>query len=254
MIHEKLGQRFKSLSADRKTVQWKRTIVREAAGLIAISESTKEDMVDYLAIPPERIRVIYLSSSMKKDLTLSLDVSNVNKKPYLLYVGNRDIYKNFIPFLTAVAPVLKQYNMNLICAGGKAFNSQEQDLIRAYGLAKLVEQHPVTDQILAQLYSQAVAFVFPSLYEGFGIPILEAMGCGCPCLLSSSSSLPEVGGDAALYFNPDDVNDMRSVIVRLIDDEHLRGRLSERGLKRSATFSWERTVRETLALYADVLT
>ena len=252
MIHEKFRNQYSSLRVDENTIQWKKEISKGAAGLIAISQSTKNDMVDYFNIKPERIQVVHLSSSTKVQLIKETDHKSV-KKPYLLYVGNRNIYKNFHPFLIAVSPILKQYNLQLICAGGGVFNQVEQKAMKSCGVETYVEQLPITDEVLAQLYSQAIAFIFPSLYEGFGIPILEAMSCGCPCLLSDRSSMPEVAGEAALYFNPDDVDDMRSVIVKLLDDEHLRMGLVSQGIKRASLFSWERNVRETLAMYTNIV-
>lgn len=252
MIHEKLGHQFDSLGIDTNTVSWKKDISKGAAGLIAISESTKKDMIDYLGIAPERIHVVYLSSSMKVEVN-HLASNKINEKPYLLYVGNRNIYKNFIPFLIAVSPILKQYNLRLICAGGTSFNEEEYGIIKSLGVEVNIEQRLITDQVLVQLYSHAVAFIFPSLYEGFGIPTLEAMSCGCPCILSDRSSMPEVAGEAALYFNPDDIDDMRSTIVELLDDKKLREKLVERGTKRASLFSWERTVQETLSLYTNIV-
>lgn len=249
MIHEKLGHQFASLGEDKHTITWKKAISRGATGFIAVSESTKRDMVYYLGINPDRIRVIHLSSSINVATTYA---EKNTDRPYLLYVGKRDIYKNFLPFLTAVAPILKAYNLRLICAGGGAFDEVERHALKRHDVERDVEQCAITDQILVQLYSRAIAFVFPSLYEGFGIPILEAMSCHCPCLLSDRSSLPEVGGEAALYFNPDAVDDMRSTVVKLIDDSNLRKDLSSRGLERAAAFSWERTVQQTLFLYTDV--
>ena len=251
MIHEKLGGKFDSLRADTRTIEWKREIAKRASGLIAISENTKKDMVDYLDVSPERIDVIYLSSSMKINYE-RIDDAEIGEK-YLLFVGNRDVYKNFIPFLDAVAPILLRYQINLICAGGRDFDETERNTIKHLGIGANVEYRAVTDQTLSQLYSQAIAFVFPSLYEGFGIPILEAMSCGCPCLLSDSSSMPEIGGEAALYFNPSDVDDMRLKITQLLDDECLRSDLSKAGINRAALFSWQDTVARTLSLYERIV-
>lgn len=252
MIHEKFCHQYQPLHNDKNIIDWKKVISKEAAGLIAISENTKNDMVDYLGVSPERIKVIYLSSSMKIN-TKDIVNAEISKRPYLLYVGNRDIYKNFTLFLTAVAPILKRYGIRLICAGGGGFNKTEWSLINAHGVESYIEQHSITDQTLAQLYSNAVAFVFPSLYEGFGIPILEAMSCQCPCILSNCSSMPEVAGKAASYFNPEDADDMRSAIIKVMDDKMYRDSLVEGGLKRASGFSWERTVRETISFYDDIV-
>ena len=252
MIYEKFGDRFDAIGENQTIIKWKQEISKNAAGLIAISENTKQDMVNYLGINPERIRVIYLSGSMKFDTHFSVETKR-SQQPYILYVGNRGLYKNFIPFLKAVSPILKTYGLQLVCAGGQPFNNDERTVIKSCDVETNVEYRSVTDQVLADLYSNAVAFVYPSLYEGFGIPILEAMSCRCPCLLSNSSSLPEVAGEAALYFNPDDLDDMRSTLRKLMDDQSLRTQLIEAGIERAATFSWDRTVRETLSLYGEII-
>jgi glycosyltransferase involved in cell wall biosynthesis len=188
---------------------------------------------------------------MKVDVERLVTTTN-SGRPYLLYVGNRDIYKNFIPFLVAVSPILQQYDLGLICAGGGGFNEVEHKAIKSHGVESYVEQRSITDPILAQLYSHAVAFVFPSLYEGFGIPILESMACRCPCVLSDRSSLPEIAGEAALYFNPDNVDDMRAAITKILDDKAYREGLVDRGTKRASIFTWERTVQETLSFYTNI--
>ncbi|MEZ0609312.1 glycosyltransferase family 4 protein [Fibrella sp. WM1] len=249
MIHERFSDQFAELSADRVITSRKREVAKRASHIVAISESTKADIVDLFGTDPAKISVIYLGSSFEVSTTpLSLKTTNTTA-PYLLFVGHRGYYKNFDPFLDAVAPLLKQNGLRVVCAGGGNFSKTELAHIHALGLAGLVTQQPINDQLLRQLYSDAVAFVFPSLYEGFGIPVLEAFSCDCPCLISDQSSLPEVGGDAVLYFNPNDADSIRAGVNQLLSDSTLRLKLIEKGRQRVAGFSWQRTVVETTALY-----
>lgn len=244
MIHEKYHTTFPELAADHKVMAWKKEIVNRATAIIAISENTKRDLVDYYGIPPERVRVIYLGSSVSVETP-----QDSAQNPYLLFVGNRGMYKNFLAFIRAVAPLLRSTNVRVICAGGGAFSPEETAILQQLNLTQLVVQQPITDATLRQLYGQALAFVFPSLYEGFGIPVLEAFACNCPCVLSNRSSLPEVAGSAALYFDPDDPDSIRHTVERILYHPNLRQQLAGQGREQLQQFSWARTVQETLDLY-----
>ncbi|MGV3561022.1 glycosyltransferase family 4 protein [Larkinella arboricola] len=246
MIHEKYHNVFPELAADRLVMDWKKKVVNRATAIIAISENTKRDLVEYYNIPPERVRVIYLGSSVSVEQNR---YKPLDKASYLLFVGNRGMYKNFLPFIQAVAPLLRTHQVRLICAGGGAFSPQERAILQQLELTQLVEQQPITDATLPALYGQALAFAFPSLYEGFGIPVLEAFACNCPCLLSNRSSLPEVAGSAALYFDPDNADSIYNAVERILTNPALRQQLAQQGREQLAHFSWEKTVRETLDLY-----
>ncbi|RRB04075.1 glycosyltransferase family 4 protein [Larkinella rosea] len=249
MIHEKYHPVFPELAADHLVMRWKKQIIERATAVIAISENTKRDLVDYYNIPPERVRVIYLGSSVAVD-DKAMEPSAT--APYLLFVGNRGMYKHFRPFIQAIAPLLRSHQIRVICAGGGGFSSDETTLLRQLQLTNLIEQQPINDDSLRELYRRALAFVFPSLYEGFGIPVLEAFACHCPCVLSDRSSLPEVAGSAALYFDPENPDSIREAVGRILDSPDLRQDLIRRGRERLQQFSWEKTVRETLALYRDL--
>ncbi|GAB3329558.1 glycosyltransferase family 1 protein [Larkinella ripae] len=246
MIHEKYHTVFPELAADHQVMAWKKQIVHQATAIIAISENTKRDLVEYYQVPAERVRVIYLGSSVS---VTEKTAEPSAQKPYLLFVGNRSMYKNFLPFIRAAAPLLRSHQVRVICAGGGAFSSEEKTALHQSGLTDLVEQHPIDDAKLRQLYSQALAFVFPSLYEGFGIPVLEAFACNCPCLISDRSSLPEVAGPAALYFDPDQAESMREAVAQILTKPALRQQLAEQGRQQLQHFSWEKTVQDTLRLY-----
>ncbi|GAB2520384.1 glycosyltransferase family 4 protein [Spirosoma aerophilum] len=250
MIYERLSNQFIELSADKFIIPQKKKIAYRSSHLIAISESTKRDMVEILGIEPSRISVIYLGSSFQPEsINQTTSDLSVTEQPYLLFVGNRAGYKNFSPFLKAVAHLLKRYSIKLVCGGGGSFTSTEKDVIQELSLQGLVEQRLINDTILPTLYKKALAFVFPSLYEGFGIPVLEAFSCGCPCIISDSSSLPEVAEDAAMYFDPTNVGSIEASVEKIILDNSLRSELVSKGWQQLNKFSWSRTVQETLELY-----
>jgi glycosyltransferase involved in cell wall biosynthesis len=151
--------------------------------------------------------------------------------------------------------MLSQMNItrSLICAGGGKFSTQERKEIHRLQLSDKIIQMDIHDNLLAYLYSQAQVFVFPSLYEGFGIPILEAFACGCPVLLSNRSSLPEVGGDAARYFDPESIPSLVEKLAEVMKNKALAEEMRTKGLDRSKLFSWENTALKTIETYKKVL-
>lgn len=249
MIYERLSYQFLELSADKFIIPQKKKIAQRASHIIAISESTKRDMIDILGVEPSKISVIYLGSSFEpKTNQIDTNLDSV-EQPYLLYVGNRSGYKNFVPFLKAISHILKRYSIKLICAGGGNFTKGEDDILQNLHLGKLVEYKAIDDTILPLLYEKALAFVFPSLYEGFGIPVLEAFSCDCPCIISDSSSLPEVAGQSAVYFDPTSSDSIAFAVEKVVLDDDLRNQLIKSGRTQLKKFSWARTVKETLDLY-----
>jgi glycosyltransferase involved in cell wall biosynthesis len=172
-------------------------------------------------------------------------------EPFLLYVGNRGGYKNFLRLLEAygASPQLKT-GYKLICFGGGAFQADELKTMQTLGLdSGQVTQLGGDDQLLAKLYERASAFIFPSLYEGFGIPPLEAMSHDCPVVCSNTSSIPEVVGDAGEYFDPADADSMREAIERVVTSDNHRKLLISKGRARLKYFSWDRCAVETLDIY-----
>lgn len=246
-IKDKFGQQYSHL--DNVSIEKKQQILNQAAKVIAVSENTKNDLVEVFDISPEKIVVIHHATNFH-DITPE-PIAELPKK-YLLYVGSRNDYKQFIPFIEATAELLKEENISLICAGGTAFTSEENQQINALGLNKLVSQKIVTDGTLKTLYQNALAFVYPSKYEGFGIPILEAFASDCPTVLSNSSCFPEVAQDAALYFNPESKTSITTAVRQVISDSSVRQHLIEKGRKRFADFSIEKMTQQTLAVYESV--
>lgn len=249
MIHEKFGHIYPELANDRVTNTGKKLLLQSANKIIAISQSTKNDIVDIYGIDPGKIEVIYLGSSMPK---AKVDAPGILENNYILFVGNRGRYKNWSFFLESIANLLS--GLHVVCAGGGRFTEEEREEIEKLNLQGKVHYEPIkNDASLANLYVNALCFVFPSLYEGFGIPVLEAFSCGCPCVLSDRSSLPEVGGDAAIYFDPEDSSSINKAVSTLINDDMLRESLVQKGYERIKQFSWEKTRDQTYKLYASLL-
>ncbi|PID60303.1 glycosyl transferase family 1 [candidate division KSB3 bacterium] len=246
MIHERYPEYFR---LTERVSAHKYRICQSAARIITISEQTRRDLISFFGIAPEIIDVVYLANS----LVLADDELAV-KLPdfYLLFTGSRKIYKNFYFLLRALADILRDNNITLVCTG-KAFSAAEYQFFELLGVENHVRHISADDNTLAALYHHALAFVFPSLYEGFGIPVLEAFACGCPAILSNSSSLPEVGGDAAAYFEAKDARSIQEAVTRVIFHEELRRELIAKGTERLQHFSWERTARQTATVYARAL-
>ena len=246
MIHEKFPDYF---PVHDKTISQKLLTMKAAAKIIAISESTKNDILElYPEIPSQKIQVVYLAPSIEKGTILT-----TLPKKYLLFVGNRGLYKNFIRFFDAVVPLLqKDHDLVLLCAGGGTFYPHEIKSIEDNNLKSQVVQYRFKDSELHDIYKNAIAFVFPSEYEGFGIPVLESMISGCPAILSNVSSLPEIGGDAAVYFDPFNVEDIRNKVEKVLTDENLRSVMIEKGLRQAEVFTWEKTFEQFIAVAESV--
>lgn len=245
-IHEKYPEIINSID---RTLEYKKEIISKANLILAISNSAKNDLINIYKIPAEKIKVVYLAASINKNFALSKEQLSLPEK-YILFVGNRDFYKNFKNFIQAIAPLLKeQKDLFLISAGGGGFSNDEIKYFRSMQIENKVIYKNADDASLATLYSNALAFIFPSLYEGFGIPALEAMNCDCPVIMSNTSSLSEVGGDAAIYFEPNDIEDIKNKIAKVIFDKELRKELIEKGKIQRSKFSFEKTAKETLEVY-----
>jgi len=249
MIHEKFASSFPH--AD-KTARYKALAAERADHVICISDSTRSDAIEILGIAPEKTSVIYLGFDLMNTAGAYVEERIFSgRKPFLLYVGNRGGYKNFVRLLEAYAtsPQLKA-GYDLICFGGGKFLANELETMRKLGLdSGQVAQLGGADQLLAKLYEHASAFVFPSLYEGFGIPPLEAMSHDCPVVCSNTSSIPEVVGDAGEYFDPANTESIRVAIERVVTSDCNRQLLISKGRERLKKFSWDRCAIETLDIY-----
>jgi len=250
MIHEKMDNVSKNQA---RACRNKAKAVNRADHIICISKNTQKDLMDILNVPEQKTSVVYLGYSLMSG-TLS-DRTTKYDRPYLLFVGQRGGYKNFDRLLHAYAnSELLKHNYYLICFGGPAFNHHEMTLMKSYNLADSQVRHVSgNDEILSKLYSNASVFVYPSLYEGFGIPLLEAMAHDCPVACSNTSSLPEVAGEAAETFNPGDSQDMCKTIEKILTSSEVSAKLVKNGRERIKNYSWNKCARDTLDVYKKVL-
>ncbi|MBO0952413.1 glycosyltransferase family 4 protein [Fibrella forsythiae] len=226
----------------------KKIQLARADKIIAVSEFSKQEILRFFPVDEQKIEVIHLGTAFSRQRAHVPVVPGAH--PYLLYVGKRGLYKNFDGFFQAIQPVLRQHSdLHLICAGGGVFTNSEKEMIQSSGFDRRVHYRSITDLSLYELYHQAEAFVFPSLNEGFGIPVLEAFSAGCPAILSNRSSLPEVGADAAVYFDPEQADSIASSVDKVLTDSLLRQNMRQKGAQRLTHFSWEKTAAKTQALY-----
>jgi len=229
---------------------------KQADHVLTVSECSRRDIAERLCFPAERISVVYPGidrDQFKPDFSA---LSRSRSRPYILCVAGSDPTKNVETLLDAFAqlPCELREAHDVVLVGDLRRRQDVRDRVGWLGIAAQTKFAGVVDDAqLVSLYQQARAFVFPSRYEGFGFPVLEAMACGCPVLTSNASSLPEVVGDAALLADPSDSNGFMGHLEQVLADEELRRMLREKGLARAAQFSWERTARETVRVYERVM-
>lgn len=246
MIHEKFADMF---TATDPTREYKRKTILGADKIIAISNQTKNDLIELYGIEESKISVVYLGHSVD---TNEISVINGLPKNYILFVGVRHKYKNFMRFIQSFAVLTTKYSdLHLVCTG-HSFTKEEQEVIHQLHLTDKVHQYFVSDAQLNYLYQNAKCFVFPSLYEGFGIPILEAFASSCPIALSDTSCFPEIAQEGGCYFNPYDIDSMSDAISKLIFDTEYREKQIENGLKVLKQFSWKKMAIETAAIYKSI--
>lgn len=251
MIHEKFSNQFEDLKLDTKIFDNKKRLLEHSSKIIAISETTKKDLIEIFDVDSSNIDVVYLGNSLQN---FYIGINRLVEEDYILFVGNRASYKNFNFFIKAIAQLLIDNDLKLICAGGSNFSQDELVLLKQLKLEnRVIFKKILNDDVLANYYTNALFFCFPSLYEGFGIPVLETFACGCPALLSTGGSLPEVGGDAAFYFDPTDAESLMKSASELINNQSLRLILKEKGYDRLKEFSWERTFQDHLEVYKTVV-
>lgn len=231
-------------------------VLRTSRAIVADSESTRRDIIQSYGIAPEKIRVIYPGYD-----PVAYSVGSADRPPgtagesYLLYVGNLLPHKNLLGLLDALAILRRRHCARLIIRGDghPAYARAVLERVETLGLRDVVTfQAYAEGGALRDLYARAACLVLPSLHEGFGLPVLEAMACGTPVITSTTSSLPEVGGDAAMLVDPYDVIDLSDAMYRVLADRGLREDLRERGLKWVRGFSWRRTAEEMSRLLDEV--
>jgi glycosyltransferase involved in cell wall biosynthesis len=251
MIHELWPESF---PAEEGTARNKRRAVECADRIICISENTRRDLLRLLPVDENKVFVTHLGFD-RLDSAGRRAEDLVGERPYILYVGARNRYKNFRGLARALGDASSLTdNFRLVCFGGGALTPEELSFLGHLGLPESEVLHVGGgDDVLAALYIGAAVFVYPSLYEGFGIPPLEAMSLDCPVIASNTSSIPEVCGDAVEYCDPHDPNSIRSSIERVLGSVARRKDLVTLGRHRAKLFTWDRCAAETLAVYEGLL-
>jgi glycosyltransferase involved in cell wall biosynthesis len=234
----------------------KRIALQKAHGVICISESTKRDLLKFVpGVSEDRIRVIHLGYSdefrpvQEGVHRESFDREGLHDLPYLVYVGDRSPYKNFQLAVSAVSQVL---GYGLVVVGGGKLSRSDQELLDDQLGGRYLHLDRLPNEKLNSLYNSAHALIYPSSYEGFGIPVIEAMAAGCPVIASNTSSIPEAAGNAGLL-----VDDLSAVAfaacIRELENSSLREAVIQRGFENVKRFSWERCYQETIAFYREIL-
>ena len=248
-VFDLISEKYPEKKFTRPRANLKKKAIKSADHIICISNTTKSDLMEFYRIPEAKISVVYLGSELREsgEMVIKKDENN----QFLLYVGKRSGYKNFNNFLTAFAQSdLLKSKYNIIAFGGSHFDETEIDLIRKLRIESRVLQVDGGDDKLIKLYSTAAAFIYPSLYEGFGLPPLEAMNYGCPVLASDKGSIPEICNDGAIYFDATSIDDMRAVMEESLNDTALLEKVKQLGAINTKRYTWRKTSSDTADVYS----
>jgi len=249
-VHDMIPEMF-ALKNDKQAGRKKR-IVQLASHIIVVSENTKSDLMKLMGVPENKISVIYHGAP---NVSVESGERPLVDHKYLLYVGDRNAYKNFLPMLEALVPVLtKNRDMYMVCTGNE-FSRNEITFFKERHISDQMIHIRPKDNGMMNLYAHAICFIYPSLYEGFGIPILEAYKANCPVLLNKKSCFPEVAQDAAVYFNLDSqYSDLTKVMTDFLSwSQKERESLIKQQQERLSYFSWEKSARQLSRVYELVL-
>jgi len=253
-VHDMIHELYPSFFPNDRTSQNKREVLARADHIIAISETTKNDLKSIFNISEEKISVVH--HGYFEPLLLGKLRKGALRLParYLLFVGSRAAYKNFSKMAEAIAPIIhNDPDLSVVCAGGGRFSVGETEQLQKLGLATKFIQLNVEEQDMPALYQNALLFIFPSLYEGFGLPILEAFHNVCPIAISHTPSFKEVAGPAAAYFDPLDLNSIYQTVQELVENSALRKPLTNAGKVRLRNFRSATCMEKTASIYKSVV-
>jgi glycosyltransferase involved in cell wall biosynthesis len=230
-----------------EVMEWQKISAFKVDKIVTPSNNSKKDIVKVWNIPEDKIEVVYPGNDI-----INLDNFNAQriiKAPYILFVGYRQGYKNFKNYLKAFKLVSeKNHDLLFICTG-IPLDEHEKNIISCLNVSDKVLQIPADENMMVNLYRNAEAFVYPSLYEGFGLPLIEAMTCRCPVICSNTSCFPEVAENAARYFDPYSVENMFEVTHEVLTDSGIRNTLINNGTERIKQFSWKKCADRHVSIY-----
>ncbi len=252
-IHDFVYEKFDQGLRQRIHLWQKNRALKKASAIVCVSNSTKNDLLEYHPWIDENI-VQVIHNGVGPEFHPLESKTDGTAKPYALYVGGRQIHKNFSYALDLLKTRIAQnLDLELRVVGGGDFTDVERKyIVNHHLLGKVTHVGPVSTNELNELYSGAFVLVYPSFYEGFGIPPIEAMAAGCPVICSNTSSIPEVVGDSGLLIDPDIVEDGENYLSKLSDAD-FRQQIIARGFNQAAKFSWTKTGAETVNLYRDLM-
>lgn len=253
MVHERFPELFND-PLDEIGRQQKGDCVVNADAIICVSKTTREDLINYYTIPTDNIQVIHNACSENFQILNHNDkfVPDISDQVYLFYIGKRSHHKNFSGLLDAYRQWEGRSEVKILVVGSP-WTREERRQLEQFGISnRLILLGDVDDRTLCELYNNALAFIYPSLYEGFGIPLLEAMACGCPIIASRIPSTIEIAMEIPFYFDLDQNRSLISVIDQVYKEEGVRER-TKQGLEHVKRYSWQRTSQQTLEVYQSLI-
>ena len=251
-IHDFIPERMPETRRRLDFLTKKQDYLRKADHIICVSEATKGDLLEIYGEQDVPVSVIHLGVDPK--YVPNAPAPKWLPAEFVLMVGHRGQYKDAKTLFRAFARIAPDHpDLHLVCLGGGAFSRGEKRLLQELGIEQRVNQHSIQEQDMPGVYGASRAFVLPSQFEGFGLPVLEAMASGAPTILARGTSLPEVGGDAALYFTPGSDSELAEHLNSILVSPTLADSLRERGCQRAAQFTWRKHALETIAVYQSLV-
>ncbi len=248
--HDLIKEKFYS-EQYKDQIEYKKKMFDRAAQIICVSKNTKKDLQEKYSIDESKITVVYHGANESKNYREKF----LNLRPFILYVGVRERYKNFTNAIKAYAKSSKlTSDFDFVCFGGGHFSDSEKDLFKTLSLDNTKLHYFEGDQLdLNFFYHKARVFIFPSLYEGFGLPLLDAMNMQCPIICSNTSCFPEIVGNSAILFDPKDLESLKFEMENLIYDDQLLLNLKKRGLNNVKNYKWKKCAEETEKIYKKIV-
>ena len=251
-VYDMIPERLPDTRRRLDLLTFKRRYVESADHVICISQATKDDLLEFYGTLDVPVTVVHLGV----DAQFKPDVQRASDFPeqYVLFVGHRGLYKDAPTAMRAFAAISQDFpELHLVFVGGGGLVREERAILSRLGIEEVTRQYTLDDQAMPNAYAHAAAFAFPSCCEGFGLPVLEAMACGTPVVLARATSLPEVGGDAARYFQPGNHLELAEQLSAIVGNSQESTRMSTAGINHARGFTWRRTAQQTSDVYRQVL-